>query len=519
MQPVSNAWKTLHTENILPVPADIQIKYAATDIDAMNHATVSTNSKAAEVTDADLQSIVRNGVVYQPTQTLELNKWILDGSILVSDSYSKGYISGYTSGDNKSFSTAPIVTITFDQTRTIASQGVVVRFSSAYNEYATDFVVKAYLNSSQVASATVTGNNKVEAEVAIAIQNYNKIEITINKWCLPQSRARMESISIGATKTFTKSDIISYKQNMKSSLFSFSLPDYNIEFEFDNTDDEWNPDNPTGVYQSLAQRQEIDVKYGYEINGSYEYISGGTYFLSEWNTPQNGITARFKARDLTIFMQDKFNGSSYEGQTMSYQALANAAFVQSNIPTFSDGSVRWDTTDLASAPVQMPSGLSQYTCAEIVQLCCVACACVMRYGRDGKMYCEQLDTTTQDYQINRFNSYQDAEYEMSQALRGVDINNGQFSDTVGTTGEIQYVTNPIMENMDSGEATQILQYIEDHLSYRRTLTGQYRADPRLDVFDYITVVNKFATMVVVITTLNLSYNGMFTATYEGRVEA
>lgn len=517
MQSVSNAWKTMQTENILPL-SDIEIKYAATDIDAMNHATVTSNSTASDVTSADLAAVVRGGVVHDPEQTLELNKWILDGSILLKGSYIKGYASGYLSQNDNTFSTAPKVTITFDETRTILSQGVVVRFSTAYNEYATDFVVKAYLNSTQVATKTVTGNNQVEAEVEIAIQNYNKIEITINKWCLPQSRARIESISIGATKTFTKADIISYKQNMKSSLFSFSLPDYNIEFEFDNSDDEWNPDNPTGVYQSLAERQEIHVKYGYLINGSYEYISGGIYFLSEWNTPQNGITARFKARDLTIFMQDQFDGSMYEGQTTTYKALAEAAFAQSNIPTFSDGTNRWDTTDLVSAPVVMPSNLSQYTCAEIVQLCCIATACIMRYGRDGKMYCEQLDTTAQDYQINRFNSYQDAEYEMSSALRGVDINNGQFSDTVSTTGEIQYVTNPLMNDMDVGEATPILQYIADHLRYRRTLSGQYRADPRLDVFDYITVVNKFATMSVVITTLNLTYNGMFTATYEGRVE-
>ena len=519
MQAVSNDWKAIQADNILPL-SDIQIKYAATDTDAMNYATVSSNSSASVVTNNDLQSITQAVTVHTPTQTAELNKWNLGGNIQFSDNYVKGWISGYISQDDQTFATNPTVTITFSQLRTIRSEGVVVRFSSAYNEYATDFVVTAYNGATQIATQTVTGNTNVEAEVSIAIQNYDKIVITITKWCLPQSRARIENVSIGSTKTFTKADIISYRQHMKSSLFAYALPDYNIEFEFDNSDDEWNPDNPTGIYSSLAVRQEIQVKYGYLINGAYEYISGGIYFLSEWNTPQNGITARFKAQDLTIFMQSKFDGTSYSGQTATYKALAEEAFNQSNIPLLPNGNVRWVTTDLAAPAVTLPNDLDQYTCAEIVQMCCNARACVMRYGRDGIMYCENLNTTPDpDYEINRFNSYQDAEYEMSQELRAVSINNGMYYDSVSLTGEVQYINNPIIvEDMDLSDIMDIFQYTEGHLANRRTLSGQFRVDPRLDVFDYITVVNKYATMSVVITTLDISYNGGFSANYEGRVE-
>ena len=517
MQAVSNAWKTMQTDNILPL-SDIEIKYAATDADAMNYATVSSNSSASVVTNNDLQSIVQAMTAHTPTQTAELNKWRLGGDIQFSDAYVKGWISGYISQNDQTFATNPTVTITFSQLRTIRSEGVVVKFSSAYNEYAENFTVTAYNGSTQVATTTVTGNTSIEAEVSMTIQNYNKIVITITKWCLPQSRARIENVSIGSTKTFTKTDIISYKQNMKSSLFAYELPDHNIEFEFDNTDDEWNPDNPTGIYSVLAERQEIQVKYGYLLNGAYEYISGGIYFLSEWNTPQNGITARFKAQDLTIFMQSKFDGTGWSGQSKTWKALAEEAFAQSNIPLLPNGSVRWVTTDLASPAVTMPNDLSDYTCAEIVQLCCSAKACVMRYGRDGIMYCERLDTTLQDYEINRFNSYKDAEYSMAQMLRGISVNDA-FYHSVSNKGEIQYVNNELITNdIDLSDLNEFFQYNETHLTNRRTLSGQYRADPRLDIFDYITVVNKYATMNVVITTLNLTYNGGFSATYEGRVE-
>lgn len=516
MQVVSNAWKQAQLENILP-PTDIEIKYAATDIDAMDHATITSNSVSSEVTSADMQSVIHNGV-FRDTQALDLNKWELDGNTLFSDAYSLGYVSGYLSANDNTFSTAPTITLTFDSTRTIASAGVVIRFSTAYSEYATDFKVQSYLNSTLLTEATVTGNTSVEVEVAIALQNYNKIVITINKWCLPQAKARVESITIGNTKTFTKTDIISFKQNSESSLFSFSLPDYNIEFEFDNSDDEWNPDDPTGVYQSLAERQEVQVKYGYEINGAYEYISGGIYFLSEWQTPQNGITAKFKAKDLTIFMQNKFDASQYVGTSVSCYTLAQAAFTQSGIPTLSNGANRWVITDLASAPMPVTSDFNNYTCAEIVQLCCNATCCVMRYGRDGIMYCEHLNTLGQTYEINRFNSYQDAEYNTTQQLRGISINNGEYAEVYGTNGETQYINNPLLNNADVGEAQAIIDYTKNHLTHRRIVSGQYRVDPRIDVLDYVTVKNKFATMSVVMTRLNFAYNGMFTATYEGRAE-
>ena len=519
MQAVSNDWKAIQADNILPL-SDIQIKYAATDADAMNYATVSSNSSASVVTNNDLQSITQAVTAHTPTQTAELNKWNLGGNIQFSDNYVKGWISGYISQNDQTFATNPTVTITFSQQRTIRSEGVVVRFSTAYNEYATNFTVTAYNGATQIATQTVTGNTNVEAEVSIAIQNYDKIVITITKWCLPQSRARIENVSIGSTKTFTKADIISYKQNMKSSLFAYELLDHNIEFEFDNSDDEWNPDNPTGIYSSLAVRQEIQVKYGYLINGAYEYISGGIYYLSEWNTPQNGITARFKAQDLTIFMQSKFDGSAWSGNTAKLKALAEEAFNQSNIPLLPNGTVRWVTTDLDAPAVALPNNLSDYTCAEIVQMCCSARACVMRYGRDGIMYCEKLDTTVNvDYEINRFNSYQDAEYDMSQELRAIDVNNGTHYYQVGLTGEVQYVNNPLIpDDMSLADMNEFFQYTEDHLTNRRTLSGQFRVDPRLDVFDYITVENKYATMNVVITALDITYNGGFSAVYEGRVE-
>ena len=41
------------------------------------------------------------------------------------------------------------------------------------------------------------------------------------------------------------------------------------------------------------------VKYGLKLNDdTIEYIPAGVFYLSEWESPQNGLEANFVARDL-----------------------------------------------------------------------------------------------------------------------------------------------------------------------------------------------------------------------------
>jgi hypothetical protein len=82
-------------------------------------------------------------------------------------------------------------------------------------------------------------------------------------------------------------------------------------------------------------------------------------------------------------------------------------------------------------------------------------------------------------------------------------------------GETQLVKNKLIQN--SAVAADVAQWVQDCLKHRRTVSGEYRSDPRLDVMDNITLENKYATNTVFITNINYSYNGAFRGNYEGRV--
>jgi len=84
-----------------------------------------------------------------------------------------------------------------------------------------------------------------------------------------------------------------------------------------------------------------------------------------------------------------------------------------------------------------------------------------------------------------------------------------------TTGVTQPVDNPLIVDADTAEA--VAQWCVDCLKNRSLLSGEFRADPRLDVLDRITVVSKYSSSPLYITNIKYTYNGAFRGSFSGRV--
>ena len=179
-----------------------------------------------------------------------------------------------------------------------------------------------------------------------------------------------------------------------------------------------------------------------------------------------------------------------------------------------DGSNRW-TIDSSLNSISAPSGvdLSQNSVGEVLQLCANAACCVFYQDRTGLFHIEPLVAGTTDYQINRFNSYQNSEISLTKQLKAVDVNNGAAVVAVGNVGDIQQINNPLIS---TERAQTVGQWVADFLENRRILSGDFRADPRLDALDRVTNINQFAQTVVLVTEVQYTYNGAFRGNYEGR---
>ena len=82
-------------------------------------------------------------------------------------------------------------------------------------------------------------------------------------------------------------------------------------------------------------------------------------------------------------------------------------------------------------------------------------------------------------------------------------------------GVEQTVSNPLITS--PLHALIVGAWVKDWLKNRKKVSGEWRADPRIDPTDKVFVENKFSTNTVRISSVSLSYTGAFKGKFSGRV--
>ena len=311
MQSVSQKWKD-NQSGLLVGESAIALVLRLTDPDAYESASASSEGEMYFSQTGD----VVGGVDYKmsPITTFEQNQWLLDDSCELLDSSDYGttrYIGNQICKLDKTFNNNPLITISFPEVYTNPLQGVTITWSTLWNEYAEEFIITAYNGDKVVATETVTDNTSTKSVVEVNIEGYNRITIEIVRWSLSYRRARIEEIVIGADYTYYKSDLFAYNHTQSVNPLSTELPKVEVNFSINNLDNKYNPHNPNALSKYLIERQEVKVKYGYKIGNGVEWIDAGRFYLSEWDAPQDGLTAEFVARDLLEFMRGDYFCDSY----------------------------------------------------------------------------------------------------------------------------------------------------------------------------------------------------------------
>lgn len=501
---VSDAWKDVHQRFFLP-EAFIEITCGVTE-DGLQERATATGTDEAVFSNVSMVASVTNDPSSVKYATNELNLWTLDGSRTIlpdtSPYKNKGYISDIESTGS--------VTLELPEVHTVPLPGVTITWSSTFGEYPSVFTVTAKNGDTVVAETTVTDNTEEKSYVYFDLVNYDSVTVTVHDWFLPHRRARIENVYLGHALTMAKKDIFSYTHEQHGDLLSGEVPKNSIEFSINNVDGRWNPSNPTGIAKYLSERQKVTVRYGFNIDGEIEWIKAGTFYLSEWNAPANGIEAKFVARDLFDFLMNvEMKGSRVD----SLEGLAETA-VRYNLPD--DITVTIDPS-LADYTKIVDSG--DNTAAEIIQKCANGAACIIRCDREGNLYIEPLNKTFSGYTIPLSLSYTYPELTLSKPLKTVSVDYGEddpYELSVAASGETQTVKNDFIVSAE--QAAVIADWVRDTLETRKTVSGEFRADPRLDLFDVVTVESKYGAITpVVITNIKYLYNGSFRATYTGKV--
>ena len=504
---VSDAWKDIQQRFLLP-ETHIEIDCGVTDDEAQSVATATGTNEAVF---SNAGSIVDGLSDIAKYATLELNMWALDGTYTVLPDTAPYSNAGYVSNIESTGS----VTIAFPTIRTNAISGITITWSEKYSEYAKTFTVIGRNGTNIVGEVTVNNNTSRVSIVYLPLSNYNSITVQVHEWCIPSRRVRIENIVIGHVLKFGKGDLISYTHEMDGDLLSGKIPKYSIEFSLDNSDGRWDPNNPSGMAQYLSERQQIKVKYGLDVGGSIEWIKAGTFYLSEWYAPPNGVEARFVARDVFEFMM---------GVEMNTPGTANiSAWIASAIP---EGFTALYNSSLPNYSYTYDTSIRNDTAAEMVQKCANAVGAVLRYDRDGILHIEPLKNAIAEYIVLADTtgiplalSYSFPEITLSKPLGEVSVDYGgdnPYVLSVSAGGERQTLSNEYIANETN--AIRVAGWVRNILKNRKTISGEFRADPRLDLYDIVRVEDRYSrVLTVAITNIKYTFNGSFRGSYTGRI--
>jgi len=315
------------------------------------------------------------------------------------------------------------------------------------------------------------------------------------------------------TLVYTKRDLLSFKHQQTGSLVSGELPKNHIEFSLDNSDGKWNPNSPRGLERYLSERLKIVLRYGFDINGITEWIPGGVFYLSEWSTSPDGLDASFTARDLLEYMLDKpytgeINGTLYD--------LAMSALTEANLPEDAEVSISEELVDYQVINTNYDRKTS---IAEVLQKCANAAGCVLYQNRKGVLVIGKLDYQDTGYVVPLNFSYTYPKTELSRPLKDISVTYGGESKAIypcSDAGETQTMDNDFVQAEE--QAYSVAEWIADGIRGRKTITGEFRGDPRLDVFDVVQVENKYGIATgVAITDICYQFKGAFHATYTGQI--
>lgn len=517
MVEVSDKWKEKFNETLVP-ESFVEITCGITEPGINKKATIVTSSAAPFSTFHNIA--LSDNASISRYSTGEPNLTVLDGSCSIVPSSPPYGTTGFLSAEIFDDSSHPVIRLELPSENKSSIPGVSICWSTAFNEYATDFSVSAYLGAKKLKTVTVNGNNSIRSDVEVELSGFDAVELEVLKWCLPDRRVRVEQVKIGRYLVFDKTKILSYSHSSARDPISGQLSQESISFSLDNSDRAWDSVNPQGIYKYIYERQPVTVRYGMDVDGKTEWVSGGMFFLSEWSVPANSIEASFQARDAFLYLSStKYTGRKYGTlYEMCYDALE---LLEADEITF-------DISDeLKDYSTDITSDESTYHNSDILQLAANAAGMALYQTRDGVIKINRVygaDTSNPVLDIPVLNNYSWPEITFAQNMLNVVTTAGgvtyAYPESPSGKGVSQTLSNVLLTKDILAKSRNALTESYGVLSNRRKASLTYRASPTIDALDMVKIHHQFNyDAVLLATNVKYTFNGCFKGTVEGYMMA
>lgn len=288
------------------IRAVVDISDPDMEITGVTQSTTAPWSKPAELYDKNFSTPARYA-------TLERNRWLLDGSFKIfPDNYQVpekiGVVNDELSGDDGTFENGQTVELAFSNVSIL--QAFSVMFSSDEADgYPVDFKVEVYYNDTAYYTQEIMGNTETTVSFdGFTVYDPTSIKVTITKWSLPGRRVRMVQIVPGVYEEWSDKMLASFEATHQADFSCLTLPYGTVNLTMNNKDRRFEPRNKSGVFQSIEERQGVEVYIGVRLpDGTVDYKQLGIFYQSGdgWKTSNNSISMDWSLVDIVGLLVDR----------------------------------------------------------------------------------------------------------------------------------------------------------------------------------------------------------------------
>lgn len=324
---------------------------------------------------------IHDKVFGNPTKyaTLERDRWALDGTwdLLPDDPTQTvgqmGYIGNVLSGADGTFATPPWVELKFSGVSVLQACSVYFP-GNAYDGVPEDFTVEVKQGGTAYHTRTYTGNSASSVLLeGFTVNNPDAIRVTVTKWSRPSRRMRVVEIVPGVYETWDGGMIAEFNVKQQGNVAATALPYGTCTLKIDNLSRRFEPRSKNGIFQSIEERQGIDVSLGVRLaDGTDEYKRLGIFYQYSggWKTGDNGLTMQWTLVDIIGLLANReFLAPSTLPTTLGGWIGALAAQLGVN---FQD---RWHVDPnytAAAATVRTATDVQGKKCGDILRWVCMA---------------------------------------------------------------------------------------------------------------------------------------------------
>lgn len=147
-----------------------------------------------------------------------------------------------------------------------------------------------------------TGNKKRSVSLfGFTVIDPDAIRVTVTKWSRPSRRMRIVEIVPGVYEEWDGGMIAQFSAKHQGDISCLTLPYGTCSLRMDNQNRRFEPRSKDGLFQSLEERQGIDVSLAARLpDGTDEYKKLGRFFqyAGGWKTGDNGLTMQWDLVDI-----------------------------------------------------------------------------------------------------------------------------------------------------------------------------------------------------------------------------